>query len=138
MKSTGKSKHAAFAAAVGTLMLTLAMPTSFAAQGNSESAGARATDNVHEVQRNYREVQAERQLQSLIQAHGQEGLLDVETVVRGRTAYLTGTVISNDSKELATDLALQVEGVKRVVNRLKVERDAEQDMRPNRGSDFQS
>ncbi|NNF66717.1 MAG: BON domain-containing protein [Gammaproteobacteria bacterium] len=46
--------------------------------------------------------------------------LAIKTEVRNRTAYLSGTVESDIDRDLAAELALAVEGVKKVENNIKV------------------
>lgn len=50
---------------------------------------------------------------------------DVELEVRGGFVTFTGTVESRDAMQLLTQLAQAVAGVKRVINRVRIQRFAE-------------
>jgi hyperosmotically inducible periplasmic protein len=77
----------------------------------------------------FREGWVAGKLNTVILLNNQLNPFDIDTDVRGTTAYLRGEVESESERELATNLALGVDGIDRVVNQLQVNPDVGREQR---------
>lgn len=96
------------------------------------------SNNVYKSDNRLRDAWIDGKVESALLVNTHLNNFTIDTEVKNNEVFLTGTVRSEVDKELATEIAKSIEGVKNVENDLVVKRDMEMDDRSDNEGDERS